>query len=330
VQVATFYRFVPLASEELPGWRTRLLALASETGLLGTVLLATEGINGTVAGSVPGVAALLELLQADPRLANLEVKRSEAEGRVFHRFKVRLKAEIVTMAEPSAQPSRGTGVPVPPEDWNALLGDPGTLAIDTRNHYEVALGSFEGAIDPGTENFSDFPAWVEQRLRPLLAERRPQRLALFCTGGIRCEKATAYLLAQGFEEVLQLQGGILNYLEQVPRSAGGPEPPAAARPLPRVPCLRPAPGPCRPGTGELRGGGELPALHRSVHLGRPGAFRRAPTPDAAGRGLWRAAHRPDDARRRRLIGWRPPSRSCTAFAAAPTRSGRGWPWRRRG
>jgi UPF0176 protein len=218
VQVATFYRFVPLASEELPGWRTRLLALASETGLLGTVLLATEGINGTVAGSVPGVAALLELLQADPRLANLAVKRSEAEGRVFHRFKVRLKAEIVTMAEPSAQPSRGTGVPVPPEDWNALLGDPGTLAIDTRNHYEVALGSFEGAIDPGTENFSDFPAWVEQRLRPLLAERRPQRLALFCTGGIRCEKATAYLLAQGFEEVLQLQGGILNYLEQVPEA----------------------------------------------------------------------------------------------------------------
>ncbi|MEA5442303.1 rhodanese-related sulfurtransferase [Cyanobium gracile] len=218
VQVAAFYRFVTLASEELPDWQTRLLALGSETGLLGTILLATEGINGTVAGSASSVAALLELLQTDPRLANLAVKRSEAEGRVFHRFKVRLKAEIVTMAEPSAQPSRGTGVPVPPEHWNALLGDPDTLTIDTRNHYEVALGSFAGAIDPGTETFSDFPAWVEQRLRPLLAEKRPQRLALFCTGGIRCEKATAYLLAQGFEDVLQLQGGILNYLEQVPEA----------------------------------------------------------------------------------------------------------------
>ncbi len=216
MQVAAFYRFVPLASEELPDWQARLLALGSEAGLLGTILLATEGINGTVAGSAAGVTALLELLQADPRLANLAVKRSEAEGRVFHRFKVRLKAEIVTMAEPSAQPSRGTGVPVPPKHWNAVLGDPGTLTIDTRNRYEVALGSFEGAIDPGTETFSDFPAWVEQRLRPLVAQQRPRRLALFCTGGIRCEKATAYLLAQGFEDVLQLQGGILSYLEQVP------------------------------------------------------------------------------------------------------------------
>jgi UPF0176 protein len=215
VQVAAFYRFVPLASEELPLWRTRILELGRATGLLGTILLATEGINGTVAGSDASVAALLELLRADPRLADLEVKRSEATGAVFHRFKVRLKAEIVTMAEPSAQPARGTGVPVPPEHWNALLDDPGTLAIDTRNHYEVALGSFAGAIDPGTEHFRDFPAWVEQHLRPLVAQRRPQRLALFCTGGIRCEKATAHLLNQGFEQVLQLQGGILNYLEQV-------------------------------------------------------------------------------------------------------------------
>ncbi len=218
MQVAAFYRFVPFGSEELPLLRARLLALGSEAGLKGTILLATEGINGTVAGSASSVAALLELLQADPRLANLEVKRSEAEGRVFHRFKVRLKAEIVTMAEPSAQPAQGTGIPVPPEHWNALLDDPGTLTIDTRNHYEVALGSFAGAIDPGTEHFRDFPAWVEQRLRPLVAQRRPRRLALFCTGGIRCEKATAHLLNQGFEQVLQLQGGILNYLEQVPEA----------------------------------------------------------------------------------------------------------------
>lgn len=218
MQVAAFYRFTPLASDELPGWRTRLMTLGSEVGLRGTVLLATEGVNGTVCGPAAGVDALLELLQADPRLAQLEVKRSEAEGRVFHRFKVRLKAEIVTMGQASVAPALGTGVPVPAERWNALLNDPGTLAIDTRNHYEVALGSFDGAIDPGTEQFRDFPAWVEQHLRPLVAERRPQRLALFCTGGIRCEKATAYLLAQGFDGVHQLQGGILRYLEQVPEA----------------------------------------------------------------------------------------------------------------
>lgn len=218
MQVASFYRFVPFGSEELPLWRARLLAVGGEAGLKGTILLATEGINGTVCGSAPAVAALLALLETDPRLARLEVKRSEASGAVFHRFKVRLKEEIVTMAEPSAQPALGTGVPVPPEHWNALLDDPGTLTIDTRNHYEVALGSFAGAIDPGTETFSDFPAWVERHLRPLVAQRRPQRLALFCTGGIRCEKATAHLLNQGFEEVLQLQGGILNYLEQVPEA----------------------------------------------------------------------------------------------------------------
>ncbi|AFY27409.1 putative sulfurtransferase [Cyanobium gracile PCC 6307] len=218
MQVASFYRFVPFGSEELPLWRARLLALGSEAGLKGTVLLAREGINGTVCGPAPSVAALLALLQADPRLADLEVRRSEATGAVFHRFKVRLKEEIVTMAEPSAQPARGTGIPVPPGRWNALLDDPDTLVIDTRNHYEVALGSFAGAIDPGTEHFRDFPAWVERHLRPLVAQRRPQRLALFCTGGIRCEKATAHLLNQGFEEVLQLQGGILNYLEQMPEA----------------------------------------------------------------------------------------------------------------
>jgi UPF0176 protein len=218
VQVASLYRFVPLASAELPLWRARLLALGSEAGLKGTVLLAREGINGTVCGPADGVAALLALLEADPRLAGLAVKRSEAPAAVFHRFKVRIKAEIVTMAEPSAQPARGTGTPVPPEHWNDLLADPGTLAIDTRNHYEVALGSFAGALDPGTGHFRDFPAWVERHLRPLVDRRRPQRLALFCTGGIRCEKATAHLLNQGFGEVLQLQGGILNYLEQVPEA----------------------------------------------------------------------------------------------------------------
>lgn len=216
MEVASFYRFTALAEAELPDWRQRLLRLGHLSGLRGTLLLAREGVNGTVCGTEAAVAALLELLQADPRLAGLEVKRSRAEGLVFHRFRVRLKAEIVTLGQPLAQPARRTGTAVPPRHWNSLLQDPGTLTVDTRNHYEVALGSFAGALDPGTEHFRDFPAWVEQQLRPLLRERQPQRLALFCTGGIRCEKATAYLLESGFEAVLQLQGGILNYLEQVP------------------------------------------------------------------------------------------------------------------
>jgi UPF0176 protein len=215
VRVAAFYRFVPLATAELPGWRQRLLVLGGEAGLRGTVLLAAEGINGTVCGPDAGVEALLNHLQADPRLAGLDVKRSAVDSQIFHRFKVRLKQEIVTMGVASVAPTAVTGMPVAAERWNELLADPDTLAIDTRNAYEVALGTFEGAIDPGTASFRDFPAWVEQCLRPLVAERRPRRLALFCTGGIRCEKATAYLVDRGFEGVHQLQGGILRYLEQV-------------------------------------------------------------------------------------------------------------------
>jgi UPF0176 protein len=215
VRVAAFYRFVPLAPAELPGWQQRLLVLGGEGGLRGTVLLAAEGINGTVCGPDAGVETLLNHLQSDPRLAGLDVKRSAVDSQIFHRFKVRLKQEIVTMGVASVAPTAGTGMPVAAARWNELLADPDTLAIDTRNAYEVALGSFEGAIDPGTASFRDFPAWVEQRLRPLVAERRPRRLALFCTGGIRCEKATAYLVDRGFEGVHQLQGGILRYLEQV-------------------------------------------------------------------------------------------------------------------
>jgi UPF0176 protein len=195
VRVAAFYRFVPFAAAELPGWRDRLLAFGREVDLRGTVLLAGEGLNGTVCGPDAGVEALLELLQGDPRLAGLDVKRSVVDRQIFHRFKVRLKREIVTMGLPAVDPRAAAGVPVPARDWNALLADPGTLVIDVRNAYEVALGSFEGALDPGTASFRDFPDWVEQRLAPLVAERRPARLALFCTGGIRCEKATAHLVA---------------------------------------------------------------------------------------------------------------------------------------
>jgi UPF0176 protein len=195
-----------------------LLALGRQHDLRGTILLAEEGINGTISGPEPGVEALLTALRADPRLAGLEEKRSEAPAQAFHRFKVRRKREIVTMGQAAANPAAGVGTYVAPADWDALIADPDTLVIDTRNGYEVAVGTFEGAIDPGTGSFRDFPAWAERQLRPLVAERRPKALALFCTGGIRCEKATAWLLRQGFEGVHHLEGGILRYLEEVPEA----------------------------------------------------------------------------------------------------------------
>ncbi len=216
MQVAAFYRFVAFAPEELPAWRERLLLLGRAAGLRGTILLAEEGINGTVSGPAEGVAALMDLMRADPRLEALAVKTSAADRQAFHRLKVRLKREIVTLGRPEAKPAQRVGTYVPPSAWDALITDPDTLTIDTRNGYEVAVGSFEGAIDPGTGSFRDFPHWVERQLQPLVAERRPKALALFCTGGIRCEKATAYLLEQGFEGVHHLQGGILKYLEEVP------------------------------------------------------------------------------------------------------------------
>jgi UPF0176 protein len=220
LRVAAFYRFAPFTAEELAPLRRRLLACGEEAGVKGSVLLAPEGVNGTVSGPEAGVEALLQELRADPRLAALREKRAAAPVQPFHRFKVRLKREIVTIGDPALQPYLATpvGTHVDPQEWDALITDPRTLVIDTRNAYEAALGSFEGAIDPGTTSFREFPAWVERELRPLVAERRPEAIALFCTGGIRCEKATAHLLRQGFEGVHHLQGGILRYLEERPQA----------------------------------------------------------------------------------------------------------------
>ena len=216
VRVAAFYRFASLAIEALPELRRRLLRVGEACGVKGTVLLAAEGVNGTISGPPEGIEALLaEIERCDPGLRGLEVKRHSAADQAFHRLKVRLKREIVTMGRPEVDPTRAVGTYVEPADWNALIADPGTLLIDTRNAYEVGVGSFEGAVDPGTASFRDFPAWVEEVLRPLVAERQPSALALFCTGGIRCEKATAHLLQQGFEGVHHLRGGILRYLEAV-------------------------------------------------------------------------------------------------------------------
>ena len=215
-QLAAFYKFVAL--EPLAPLREQLLAVAKAGAVQGTILLAAEGLNGTVCGPEAGISKLLAQLRSDWRLADLEVKLSWAPRQSFHRLKVRFKNEIVTMGCPSIKPTELVGTYVPPEEWNALINDPTTLVVDTRNDYEVAVGTFEGAIDPEISHFRQFPAWVDQQLRPLVEERKPQRLALFCTGGIRCEKATAYLLQQGFEGVNHLQGGILKYLEQVPEA----------------------------------------------------------------------------------------------------------------
>ena len=209
-----FYGFT--AMEGLPALQQELKALAEQGCVRGTILLAEEGVNGTISGPDAGVTAVLDRLRQLPGLEGLEAKFSRADQQTFHRLKVRLKREIVTMGCPTVKPAEQVGTYVPPEQWNALIADPDTLVVDTRNRYEVEVGSFAGAIDPGTESFREFPAWVEQTLRPLVEETQPKAIAMFCTGGIRCEKSTAYLLQQGFENVHHLQGGILKYLEEIP------------------------------------------------------------------------------------------------------------------
>ena len=219
--VAAFYAFTPLDDDQREALLSALPSQARQRAVLGSVLVAKEGINGTISGPEQGVEALLEHLQqqltlGEQHFERLEVKRSWAERSVFRRFKARRKKEIVTMGVAGVDPRANVGTYVDPEHWNALVEDPDTLVIDTRNHYETAIGSFDGAIDPSTDSFRDFPHWAETTLRPLVDETAPKRIAMFCTGGIRCEKASSYLQHQGFGEVHHLRGGILKYLEQVP------------------------------------------------------------------------------------------------------------------
>ncbi|MEJ8567985.1 rhodanese-related sulfurtransferase [Elongatibacter sediminis] len=207
--VAAFYRFTALPDfREL---REPLQRRCEELGLLGTILLAAEGINGTVSGPDESVRGLFEALGADPRLAELPYKESRAAEQPFHRMKVRIKKEIVSLGVPGIDPAHEVGQYISPEDWNALISRDDVRAIDTRNDYEYHLGSFEGAEDPHTRSFREFPAWAEENLDP----DKDRHVAMFCTGGIRCEKATAFLLQLGFENVYHLDGGILNYLEKV-------------------------------------------------------------------------------------------------------------------
>jgi UPF0176 protein len=210
--VAALYKFVSLPDyHEL---REPLLDACLKAGTRGTLLLAAEGINGTIAGTREGIDAVLAYLRADPRLAELEHKESFDDHMPFYRMKVKLKKEIVTMGVPGVDPNQRVGTYVKPRDWNALVNDPEVLLIDTRNDYEYSIGTFRGAVDPRTTTFREFPAYVREHLDPA----RHRRVAMFCTGGIRCEKASAFMLNEGFEEVYHLEGGILKYLEEVPEA----------------------------------------------------------------------------------------------------------------
>ncbi|ARS27041.1 oxygen-dependent tRNA uridine(34) hydroxylase TrhO [Sphingomonas sp. KC8] len=212
--VAALYRFTPFADgEKIQG---PLAQLCCALGVKGTLLIASEGINGTIAGSDVAIDQVLAHIRQLPGCADLDVKLSRAETLPFHRMKVRLKREIVTMGEPDIDPLTDVGHYVEPEDWNALIDRPDTIVIDTRNDYEVAAGTFAGAINPQTKTFRDFPAWFRAERERLLGDGPPPKIAMFCTGGIRCEKSTAFLKAEGLDEVYHLKGGILRYLETVP------------------------------------------------------------------------------------------------------------------
>jgi UPF0176 protein len=213
-KVAALYQFAPLP--DFRDLREPLRARCDALGLKGTLLLAAEGINGTIAGDDAAIDAFVAELRDGPlfggRLDNLELKFSTAEVMPFLRMKVRLKKEIVTLGDAAADPARQVGIYVEAERWNELIADRETLVIDTRNAFEVAMGTFDGALDPKLSRFGDFKDFVRRELDP----QKHRKIAMFCTGGIRCEKASAHLLANGFEEVYHLKGGILKYLEQVP------------------------------------------------------------------------------------------------------------------
>jgi UPF0176 protein len=211
--VAALYRFVRL--DDYESMREPLLNFCTERGVKGTLLLAHEGVNGTISGSETAIADVLSYLRSDDRLSDLDCKFSYHEERPFLRMKVKLKREIVTMGLEDIDPNQSVGRYASPVEWNELIDDPECLVIDTRNDYEVEIGSFRGAINPGTKSFRDFPAWVDENLDP----QKHKKVAMFCTGGIRCEKSTSLLVSKGFDDVWHLKGGILNYLEETLESS---------------------------------------------------------------------------------------------------------------
>jgi len=210
-QIAALYRFCRL--DDFETLRAPIADHCRQNGIRGTLLVAPEGLNGTVAGTAPAIAGLVAFLESIPEVGPLHIKHSASAEMPFHRMKVRLKREIVTLGVAGIDPATDAGTHVEPAGWNALISDPGTVVVDTRNAYEISLGTFRHAIDPGTSSFREFPGFVE-RHRGALEGRT---IAMFCTGGIRCEKATAYMRSVGFTEVFHLKGGILDYLAKVPQ-----------------------------------------------------------------------------------------------------------------
>ena len=207
--IATFYKFVTISNIEAV--RARILTLCQQQEIKGTIILAEEGINGTIAGSSDAIANIFTALRSLPGFADLEHKESTSEKLPFARLKVKIKSEIVTLGLPAVNPTRQVGTYVEPQDWNQIISNPEVVVIDTRNDYEVEIGTFQEAKNPNTESFREFPEYVAQNLDP----QQHSKVAMFCTGGIRCEKASSYLLSQGFKEVYHLKGGILKYLENV-------------------------------------------------------------------------------------------------------------------
>lgn len=208
--IASFYKFADL--EDFESLRLPLLQTMKQHELLGTIILAKEGINGTVAGKPDAIVFLYDYLRSDPRLNDIHFKETYDDLMPFEKAKVKFRKEIVTLGVEGVNPSETPGTRVMPEEWNELISDPSVVVIDTRNNYEVKIGTFKHAINPETENFRDFPDFVNTHL----SDKKDKKIAMFCTGGIRCEKSTAYLKNLGFKDVYQLEGGILNYLDSVP------------------------------------------------------------------------------------------------------------------
>ena len=211
ILVAALYKFVEI--DDLLSLQSNLYEICEKNNIMGTILIANEGINGTISGKNNEINQTISLLKSDKRFANIEIKYSSTNKQPFHRMKVRLKKEIVTIGLPEINPNKKVGTYVKPEDWNDLISDPNVIVIDTRNKYETKIGSFQNALDPETSSFREFPDWVKKFKSS--KENANKKIAMFCTGGIRCEKASSLMKEEGFEDVYHLQGGILKYLETI-------------------------------------------------------------------------------------------------------------------
>jgi len=214
-KVAAFYNFISIIDEEILLIKEELTNLATNQKIKGTILLASEGVNGTICGTENAIVQFIETLEKLLKLSDINVKYSWSEKQAFRRFKARKKKEIVTIGLKQINPTKSVGKYIKAGEWNQFLKDPNSVVIDTRNEYEIKIGNFEGALNPHTSSFREFPAWVQKHLKPLIEENPSLKIGMYCTGGIRCEKATSYLIEEGFSDVHHLEGGILKYLEDV-------------------------------------------------------------------------------------------------------------------